>query len=89
VLVYSVSTCPASLKAKQLLKQDAVVFEYFELDLLDSIDLVLALQTMTQQTKTPFVFVSGVYIGSTPELEEHLRSGELKRMVNAASSKTQ
>jgi glutaredoxin len=88
VLIYSVSTCPASLKAKQLLKQEAVVFEYFELDLLDSIDLVLALQTMTQETKTPYVFVNGVYVGSTAELEELLHSGELKRMANAASSKT-
>jgi glutaredoxin len=78
VLVYSVSTCQASSRAKELLKHEAVVFEYFELDLLDCLDLVLALHTLTQSDKTPYVFVRGKYVGSTAELDHLLTSGEFK-----------
>lgn len=80
VLVYSVSNCPSSTKAKQLLKKEAVVFEYFELDLLDCLDIVVALQTVTQANKTPYVFLKGRYIGGTTELEAMLASGEFKRI---------
>mmetsp|Transcript_9970 Transcript_9970/g.19738 ORF Transcript_9970/g.19738 Transcript_9970/m.19738 type:complete len:118 (+) Transcript_9970:72-425(+) len=84
VLLYSTTTCQASLKAKQLLKKEAVVFEYFELDLMDCLELVVALQTLTQATKTPYVFLKGLYIGGTTELEEMLNTGEFKRICEGS-----
>ena len=78
VLVYSKSTCEASQKVKQLLRQNKIVFEYFEVDnMAEGTQLINALQKITIRKNTPFVFIKGKFYGGLKEIQEGLASGDL------------
>jgi len=78
LLLYSRSTCNHSKLAKNLLWQNSIPFEYFELDNMnDDGQVTHALQGLTGSRRTPYIFLNGEFYGSSRELQKGIESGEV------------
>ena len=82
VLVYSKSSCEASMKVKQLMRANRIQFEYFEADnMSEGIQFMSVLQKLTNRKNTPFVFVLGKFYGGLKEVQNGITSGELLKKL--------
>ena len=82
VLMYSKSFCEQSRIAKQVLRKNAIQFEYFELDNMnDDGQAQSALQTFTGKKATPYVFISGKFYGGLKELQKGVESGDFFKKI--------
>lgn len=75
VMVYSRTVCVHSVRAKAVLEQHSVSYEFFDLDNISESNSVLeALQNLTGKQSTPFIFVQGQFIGGLKDLSKKLSS---------------
>ena len=75
LLLYTFSTCENSTIIKQMLKQENIEFEYFDLDKLkDGNKILHALEKMTYYKKPPFVFHNQLYVGGVNESKQLIRN---------------
>lgn len=78
LLVYSSKNCQRSAKAKDLLRQNLLNFEYFELEHMhDGGELAENLAAVTGTRKVPYIFLHGKYYGGLAELVRGIETGEL------------
>ena len=76
ILVYSKTNCPMSKTVKDLLRNNSIQFEYFEIDRMsDDGNISGALSVLTNSKDTPYIFIDGKYYGSLYELKDGLKSG--------------
>lgn len=79
LLMYSKSDCADSIKLKRLFRQHNLQFEYFDLDnMSEGSQLLAALQKLTLNLSTPYVFSKGKYIGGLLQVTEAINSQSLK-----------
>lgn len=75
LLVYSNSTCENSQEVKNLLRNEGLEFEYFDLDKLSEGKKILhALEKLTIYKSPPFIFYNKVYLGGLPECHQFLKT---------------
>lgn len=78
VLVYSKSVCETSMKVKQLLRQNKIQFEYFEIDnMSEGAQMLIVLQKITSQKTPPFIFIKGKFYGGLKEVQLGIQTGDL------------
>ena len=69
ILLYLRSECENSIKAKSILEENSVFFEYFELNHIEEDEeITKALKSLTGHTKTPYIFMNGRYINGVKAL---------------------
>ncbi|OMJ96134.1 hypothetical protein SteCoe_312 [Stentor coeruleus] len=79
ILLYTLAECEKCKKAKNILKQSGVEFEYFDLDKLqDDKKILYTLQKMTNYRKAPYFFYKGTYKGGLHDLEGLIQHGFIK-----------
>jgi glutaredoxin 3 len=79
VQVYSKSSCPFCIRAKDLLKNKGVAFEEINLDGKDA--ELIALKERTGLRTVPQIFINGQLIGGFSELTALDSKGELNKML--------
>jgi glutaredoxin 3 len=82
VVVFSKTTCPFCLKAKQALNEEGAVYEVIELDKKDNMIAIQdALQMVSNRRTVPNVFIKGVSIGGGDDTVAKHNSGELRQLL--------
>jgi glutaredoxin 3 len=93
VMMYAKSTCPHCMKAKQLLNEKGIEFNFKDLDKLkNGQEIQDALFVMTKQKTVPNIFINSKHLGGNSDLVKANKSGELDSMLDlggdGASSST-
>jgi glutaredoxin len=81
--LFGTEACPWTGRAKRLLRDRSIVFEYVDLDAKEEIKTAARLVRETSQQTTPYVYVRGEFIGGYNALDEIERLGQLEEMVKA------
>ena len=82
VVVYSKSYCKFARKVKEDFNSAGIEYKTFEVDEMENGDEIIeVLGELTGLTTVPNVFVNGVHIGGSDEVEELGVKG-IKRMIN-------
>jgi glutaredoxin 3 len=87
VVVFSKTTCPYCVKAKNLLKELNASAHTIELDKLDSADATLiqeALKKKTKQSTVPNIFINGKHVGGCDDTVKLHSQGKLVPLLTAA-----
>ncbi len=85
VLLYTKSTCPYCIGAKDLLNKAEVKFKEYAIDKEEEGNLMKqALIEITQQRTVPNIFINGRHIGGYSDLKELDESDKLKQMLEDA-----
>lgn len=90
VVIFSKTSCPFCSMAKEELQKLGVEAATFELDLGDqeyAAQLQTVLGDITGARSVPRVFIGGKFFGGGDETVAAARTGELKRLVDAALAK--
>ena len=86
VMVYSKSTCPFCVTAKQVLGQIGVNFTAIELNTMSEGGAIQdALQQMTNQRTVPNIFIGGEHLGGCSDLQNGVSSGRVQGMLSKHS----
>lgn len=80
VTIYTKSSCPHCVRAKQLLQQQGVAFE--EINLEQQPDQVQPLIERTNYRKVPQIFINDEFIGGNSELQLLARSDRWEDLKN-------
>jgi|SaaInlV_150m_DNA_3_1039698.scaffolds.fasta_scaffold00705_7 glutaredoxin 3 len=84
VTMFSKTTCPYCIKAKQLLNEYQVGLQTYELDNISNRQLVANnLKRQTGRSTVPNIFVYGKNIGGYEELKRMADSGELLSVIKS------
>jgi glutaredoxin 3 len=84
VLVYSKDYCPYCTQAKSTLSSLEIPFKVFELDSLPNGDaLFKGLETLTNQSTVPNIFIGGDHIGGCSDLLSGLSSGKIQSLLTS------
>lgn len=80
VTVFSKGYCPYCIKAKSTLKKLGLKFEEFDI----TFDRVKAKQMreLSMRKTVPQIFIDEHHIGGNDDLQEALRNGSLKKLLN-------
>jgi len=86
VVVYSKTTCPYCVKAKNLLNDEKIDYVALELNKLDNgHQVVTDLRERTGLNYVPQIFVCGEFIGGFTELQKLQQNGVLQQMAEKCS----
>jgi glutaredoxin 3 len=86
VVVFSKSYCPYCSETKSLFKELGVQARVMELDLIPGgSEIHEALAAKTGQRTVPYVFVNSTFVGGNDHTQKAHRSGELRRLLEAAT----
>ncbi|KRX92352.1 Glutaredoxin-1 [Trichinella pseudospiralis] len=83
VVIYSKSTCPACIKTRQLLKDEKIPAQFYELNQMTAgNDIFKAVTSKTGWSTVPQIFICGKFVGGFSELMALQSAGFLSLMVN-------
>ncbi|MFZ7133435.1 MAG: glutaredoxin domain-containing protein [Eubacteriales bacterium] len=69
--IYTWSYCPYCTRAKQLLEQNKIPFQEYNID--NDISKKKALQNQTNQNTVPYIFIDHKFIGGFKELKKLIK----------------
>jgi glutaredoxin 3 len=82
ITIFSKTTCPYCVKAKQLLNGCPITIQTYELDTIpDGQFLAFMLKKQTRRTTIPNIFIYGKNIGGYDELKRMVDNGELSSII--------
>lgn len=88
ITMFSKTSCPYCIKAKQLLSNYSVKVQTYELDTLSNRQTVIdELSKQTGRNTVPNIFIFGNYIGGYMELKNLSDTGKLQTMIHKKVAK--
>lgn len=88
ITMFSKTSCPFCIKAKQLLSNYHVTLQVYDLDTLyNSQQIMDELSKQTGRTTVPNIFIFGRYVGGYTELKNLYDTGKLQEILHDHSGK--
>ncbi len=87
--IYGKESCPWTGRARTLLNDAKVDFDFVELDDSENTHWEGKLVSMTEQTSVPYVFLRGEFVGGFNELSEVIRLGQLENRTTPFANRAE